>query len=423
MPTYTQKIKWQFSANFAHFFAILILSFYPITFFLGTGILNLSIIILDLILIFEIIRKKKFFFLKNPTFFFLIGLWFILLLSLFLSINIENSIGRSIGFLRYILFVMSIIYFLNFNHGIYRTIIFNTWLIIFSVISFDLVYEFFVGKNILGFSSYMPGRLASFFNDELMIGHFYYGFSLLMVSYIIKSKFLEKYLPISDQSNNKDYIFILGLLIILISFIIGERSNFIKTLTMFILFFIFIKLNINRNKIIIIIGLIFFFLLTINLNQGYKSRFVNQLLKPLSNNPINFILSNNYGDHYKIGVKIFSENKIFGVGLKNYRIEVGNKNYVNSSIHPHQIHIEILSELGLIGYFSFIIFFIFSYLNYRKNLYESESDKYFKMAGWLFVITSFMPLLPSGSFFTSHAATIFWMNYAFMNLSQKNLRL
>ena len=421
MSTYTQQVKSQFLSNFNHFFAVLILSIYPITFFIGTGILNLSVVLLDLILIFEIIRKKKFYFFKNSLFFFLIGLWLIFLLNLFFSISIENSLGRSIGFIRYILFVMSIIYYFNINNGIYRKIILNAWSIIFFIICFDLIYEFFLGKNILGFTSYMPGRLASFFNDELKIGHFYYGFSLIILSYILNSKLLEKYLLINNEANKKDFIFILALIFIVISFIIGERSNFVKTLTMLSLFIVFIKLSFNKNKLIIIIGLIIFFLLTINFNQAYKSRFINQLIKPLLNNPITYVSSTNYGDHYKFGLKIFSENKFFGIGLKNYRIEVGNKNYVNSSIHPHQTHIEILSELGIVGYLSFIIFFILSYLNYKKN--SNKSDQYFKLAGFLFIITSFIPLLPTGSFFTSHAATIFWMNYAFMNLSQKKLKL
>jgi O-antigen ligase len=316
---------------------------------------------------------------------------------------------------------MTIIYFFNINSGIYRKIILNTWLIIFLIICFDLIYEFFLGKNILGFTSYMPGRLASFFNDELKIGHFYYGFSLIILSHLLNSKLLEKFLLINNEAHKKDFIFILALIFIVISFIIGERSNFIKTLTMLSLFIVFIKLSFNKNKLIIIIGLIIFFLLTINFNQAYKSRFINQLIKPLLNNPITYVSSTNYGDHYKFGLKIFSENKFFGIGLKNYRIEVGNKNYVNSSIHPHQTHIEILSELGIVGYLSFIIFFILSYLNYKKN--SNKSDQYFKLAGFLFIITSFIPLLPSGSFFTSHAATIFWMNYAFMNLSQKKLKL
>ena len=421
MSTYTQQIKSQFLGNFNHFFAILILSIYPITFFIGTGILNLGVILLDLILIIEIVRKKKYYFFKNSIFYLLIGLWLTLLLNLFFSINLENSIGRSIGFVRYIFFVMAIIYFFNINNGIYRKIILNTWLLIFLIICIDLIYEFYFGKNLLGFTSYMPGRLAGFFNDELKIGHFYYGFNLIILSYVFNSKLMEEYMPFKNKVSNKDFIFIFALILILISFIIGERSNFIKTFIMLVLFIFFIKLSFNKNKLLIIVGLIVFFVLTINLNQAYKSRFINQLVKPLLNNPITFISSTNYGDHYKFGMKIFSENKFFGVGLKNYRVEVGNKNYVNSSIHPHQTHIEILSELGIVGYLSFIIFFILSYINYKKNIYKS--DKSFKLAGLLFLITTFIPFLPSGSFFTSHAAALFWMNYAFMNLSQKTLKL
>ncbi len=356
MSTYTQQIKSQFLGNFNHFFAILILSIYPITFFIGTGILNLGVILLDLILIIEIVRKKKYYFFKNSIFYLLICLWLTLLLNLFFSINLENSIGRSIGFVRYIFFVMAIIYFFNINNGIYRKIILNTWLLIFLIICIDLIYEFYFGKNLLGFTSYMPGRLAGFFNDELKIGHFYYGFNLIILSYVFNSKLMEEYMPFKNKVSNKDFIFIFALILILISFIIGERSNFIKTFIMLVLFIFFIKLSFNKNKLLIIVGLIVFFVLTINLNQAYKSRFINQLVKPLLNNPITFISSTNYGDHYKFGMKIFSENKFFGVGLKNYRVEVGNKNYVNSSIHPHQTHIEILSELGIVGYLSFIIF-------------------------------------------------------------------
>ena len=40
----------------------------------------------------------------------------------------------------------------------------------------------------------------------------------------------------------------------------------------------------------------------------------------------------------------------------------------------------------------------------NKNLYQ--------LAGIIFIITSFTPLIPSGSFFTTYGATIFWINFA-----------
>ena len=144
------------------------------------------------------------------------------LLNLFFSINFENSIGRSIGFIRYIFFVMAIIYFFNIDNGIYRKIILRTWSLIFLIICIDLIYEFYFGKNILGFSSYMSGRLAGFFNDELKIGHFYYGFNFIILSYVLNSKLLAKYISFKNKENNKEFIFIFALIFILISFIIGE---------------------------------------------------------------------------------------------------------------------------------------------------------------------------------------------------------
>ena len=216
-------------------------------------------------------------------------------------------------------------------------------------------------------------------------------------------------------------------ILILISFLIGERSNFIKTFIMLSLFILLINFTFDKKKILILLSLLFVIFLTINFNTGYKSRILNQLLIPFIKNPITYISSTNYGDHYKFGFKIFLDNKIFGVGLKNYRLVVGKYYYedgiydVNSSIHPHQTHIEILSELGIIGYSTFLIFFILSFLNYRKNL--DDNNKYYKLAGLLFVISTFIPLLPSGSFFTSHSATLFWMNFGFMCLSQKNLKI
>lgn len=417
MLNYINNIKSQFSFNILNFIAIIILSIYPITFFIGTTFVNLFVVALDLILIIELIKEKKIFFLKNYVFYYLISLWLILLINLFFSIDPQNSMSRSFGFVRYIFFVMAIIYYLNIYDRKYQKIILFTWSIIFIIVSLDLVYEIYFGHNILGFTSYIPGRLSGFFNDELIIGHFYYAFCLIIISFFLTLNVSKKYKLFKFYFNIKDIVLILSFVIIIISFFIGERSNFFKLIFILFSFILLIKIKFDFKKLTIIFILLAILITTINFNQGYKKRFLNQLFLPLIKNPISYISSTNYGDHYKFGLQIFLDNKFFGVGLKNYRIEVGNRNYVNSSIHPHQTHIEILSELGIVGYISFFIFFIASYLNYKKRI--NETNKYLKLAGLLFVLSTFIPLLPSGSFFTSNTATLFWMNFAFMNLSQK----
>ena len=40
----------------------------------------------------------------------------------------------------------------------------------------------------------------------------------------------------------------------------------------------------------------------------------------------------------------------------------------------------------------------------NKNLYQ--------LSGILVVLITFLPLIPSGSFFTTYGASIFWLNFA-----------
>ena len=151
--------------DYLQFIAVLILSFLPLFFFIGTGVLNAVIFILDLIFIIEILSKKRLFFLKNYIFYSLLLLWVTLLINVFFSIDPINSFYRGFGFIRFVFFVMLIIYYFNLENKIFQNTILFWWLSIFIVTSIDLIFEFINGKNILGFVSYMPGRLAGFFND------------------------------------------------------------------------------------------------------------------------------------------------------------------------------------------------------------------------------------------------------------------
>ena len=77
-------------------FPILIISFFPIILFLGSGVINFFIILLDLIFLIEIIKNKRLFLLKNIFFYLLIVFWAILIINLYFSIDYQNSLGRSL---------------------------------------------------------------------------------------------------------------------------------------------------------------------------------------------------------------------------------------------------------------------------------------------------------------------------------------
>ena len=134
---------------------------------------------------------------------------------------------------------------------------------------------------------------------------------------------------------------------------------------------------------------------------------------------MNFINNTRYGQHYSVAIDVFNNNKLYGVGLKNYREEVKKDIYKDdssnvrmASIHPHQIHFEFLSELGLIGYIYFIIFFLITILISLKNYLKNKD--YFQLSALLFITASLIPLIPSGSFFTTYSAALFWINFSIM---------
>jgi len=402
-----------FKRDYLQSSAIVLLSVLPIFFFVGTGVLNVGIIILDFIFLAEIISKKRLFFLRNYIFYSLILLWLTLLINIAFSIDPFNSFGRGFGFLRFIFFVMALIYFFNLYNQKFKNLILYCWSIIFIIVSIDLLFEFSTGKNLLGFESYINGRLASFFNDELIIGHFYYGFILITIIY-----FLQIFSKKNKQFNLKNYIYFFIFTFLIISFLIGERSNFIKILIMVFLFSFLFEKKFFKLKILLFSVFFLLIVLFVNFNSNFKDRFVTQIFKPILNNPVQYFNNLNYIQHYRTAIKVYENNKIFGVGLKNYRLEVGNKVYHNlhTSTHPHQIHFEFLSELGVMGYLFIIIFFIYHFYKFGKNKLHNDN---LNLAGLLFVLTSLLPLLPSGSFFTSNGATLFWLNFAMMTLNQK----
>ena len=133
-----------------------------------------------------------------------------------------------------------------------------------------------------------------------------------------------------------------------------------------------------------------------------------------------------YGAHYNVAKEIFLDNPIFGIGIKNFRIESYKKkyddldhkfNHLRGATHPHQIHYELLAETGLIGYLSFILFMIISLIFFFKNFKNNKNI--YEFSGMLFVIISLLPLIPSGSFFSTYSAGLFWFNYSIMMGNKK----
>ena len=80
--------------------------------------------------------------------------------------------------------------------------------------------------------------------------------------------------------------------------------------------------------------------------------------------------------------------------------------------HPHQVYFEFLAEHGFVG--SAILFFILFNLVFSKIMIIINSNNYMQLGCLIFLIISFIPLLPSGAFFSDYNLTIFWVNLSIM---------
>jgi hypothetical protein len=69
--------------------------------------------------------------------------------------------------------------------------IYKIYTLILAIIIVDIVVEYLFGTNILGYSSYLDGRIASFTNDELIIGYIFCFVSLFTLIYIFKNTLIS----------------------------------------------------------------------------------------------------------------------------------------------------------------------------------------------------------------------------------------
>ena len=392
---------------------IILFSIFPLAIIAGNLSINTSIILISLIFLISSIIKTSLLKGQKKNFL-LLGFFFTsLLINLLFSNSFYLSAPRVIKFFFIIFFIVSFRFLILNLEKSQINKIYKIWSIIFTIIIIDLIIEFFKGTNIIGLSSQMPGwRLASFTGMESVIGNYFYGFALITLAYFYQNISNKKYLNL-----------LLAIFFIIISLIIGERANFVKTFII-IICFIFLVYDFSlRSKIFSIVALISLVFIFINFNSSYKTRyFSTHLLTILEKNGLsNYLQTSQYGAQYNVAIEIFKDNPVFGVGIKNYRIENLNSKYddlkhkenrLRWGTHPHQIHLEILSETGLFG---FICFFIFMALSIFFSIKSYLTNKnFYQLSGILFVLASMLPLLPSGSFLSTYTSSIFWLNYALM---------
>jgi O-antigen ligase len=361
----------------------------------------------------------------------LLVFFFICIFSTLINFEVvggDNFI-KSIFLIRYYI-VYILIETLILNKKLEVRYFFHICLAIILFLSIDLIIQFIYGKNILGYEPW-EGRITGVFEHEAIAGSFLqkiFIFSLASIFLIRCPSILQK-----------NILFIIYFLIVVFaSFVASNRISFLIVISnIFILITFFPTFRKSLILTLLILIPIFYFYNNFDnqIHNKYKS-FSKNIVKILNFKKndledVKLTENSNLNENYKSKLPnhsrlfytsflSFKESPILGNGIKSFRYKC--QNFLNQkntlcSTHPHNYHLEILHDTGILGFTSLLIFVISLIMFMLKNL-KSENNQDYKIISKLLFINFLIiifPLKSTGSIFTSWNGTLIWLNLAMVN--------
>jgi O-antigen ligase len=346
------------------------------------------------------------------------------------SENIFLSLNSSIFYLRFGLFALATVFFLEKNSSLAKNLR-NLFLIILIILFIDTIYQFAFGKNIIGmqyrYANDNNFRLTSFFGNKGVLGSYVCRFFPLIIALF----FFEKKNKITNDN------FFLIILVSIISFILvilsGERTSLFLLSFGFLLIFLTSKDELKKIFGYSLVVVTIISVLLISFDKRIKHRVFDSSYNQIglnSNEKKIYIFGPVYEGHFKVAYKMFLENPIFGKGVKMFR-DFCNKpeNYANETActtHPHNVFVQILSETGVIGFiFIFGLFIIVikilvtnfyrSFILTKKKInYVSSNFSNANMCLLIAIFISISPFSPSGNFFNNWLSIIYFYPIGFL---------
>tara|TARA_B100000795_G_C22803441_1_gene443271 strand:+ start:3733 stop:4998 length:1266 start_codon:yes stop_codon:yes gene_type:complete len=410
------------------FYNIPVFLFCLLPFFLITGpfLSDLSISLISLLFLIYCLKEKKFTYFKNKYFYFFLIFWIYLIFnSLINNINLD-SLKISFFYFRYGVFVIAMITLMKVDDKFVKYFFYCMFLC-FTILIIDGFYQYFVGENIFGIKSIDKSRISSFFGDEMILGSYlsrlwpiFFGLSIL---------FFKK----------KDKLFIILVLIFILSevliFLSGERTAFFY-INLSAIFVIIFSHKLFKLRLITLVSSLLLLLIISYFNPSAKERIIDKTLTQMNlNNPEKikeegmYIFSKEHMNHYISAYKIFLDNKIIGVGVKNFRNFCNVERYKSKnscSTHPHNIYIQMLTETGIIGFLFLIFIFFYFCKSMIKHLFSKFKGKYyftdFEICIFSGIIIFLWPFIPTGSVFNNWLNIIAYMYLPFLIWGKKLIK-
>lgn len=388
----------------------------PLAYVLGNAAINILFLVY---LIYFFTKKNKNFFNKIKFDYFLIIMVLLVYLIFNSVLNYEYVDHKKVLSFIKLLILPIILYFLFTNKNILFFFFFSS-LFLSILLSLDIFFQYFNnGYDIFGNS---PGkdfcdfekkntinpcsRLSGFFGDELIAGTYLFFFGTTSSIYFyLKTK--------------KNINLLFSIIIFLALILTGDRSPIIFQIIFFSFLFIFYKGNKKKIALIILttlsLGIIIF------KNNSYLDNRINYFSERIDNhsNLYEAFKSTPWGAHYILSVRIGNDRPLIGYGIGSfkkickepkYEDKTLAKGYNNCSNHPHNIYLEIYSELGILGLIIFLVIIFFIIKKFISKKFTIDLDK---LIVFITIICFIFPFKPSGSVYSTFYGSILWIYISF----------
>ena len=410
----------------------ILISLFPLSIIIGNLAINLNIILVCFLGL--IIYGKNIFFIEE-RYKYLIIIFFIYLIVITTYNNLslisyqevyKTHLIKSFFFLRYLILFLVVSKLIEEEKFNIKFFFFSAAFFSF-LLSIDIIFQVIFGKDLIG-NEITLNRPSGFFGNENIAGGYLQKFILFLLFLLIIKK--------QNKQNKNLYLFVLFLIFLIPILLTGNRMPILMYIGSILIYFLLEKKFLYIFTTFITIFVITLGIIKHPLSSLYKfDTQIKVLLRDIKDiaiiapelfyNNLEYknrmiVGSSGYLIHFNSGVQTWKKNKIFGKGIKSFKLNCKYGHNQTCNNHPHNYFIELMLDTGIIGLFLIYSLFFISFKKYI-NYYFSNNNlhKVLTLPFFLIIFFEFFPFRSSGSFFSTNNAVVIFLFLAFLINCQK----
>lgn len=393
------------------FFYLDILIYLSVTSILvGPLLLNIFTTLTVLVFFFYSIRKNILNKFLKKNIFFIIFFFLIFFINIFNSYTPQDSLQRFLSILRFSCFSICTIFLLK-NYNKFESNLSKILTTILFLIMISMLYQYYNG-SIFGspISTNHGFGLSGIFKDEYIAGSVITKLFFFALPFIISFK---------NKKISTLIFLLIGLAFVMLS---NQRTPIVIMMVAFFLYLLLTNIYNYKYKFFIILFSFLAGFLVIKNHEGIYDKVIVKTSIQFSLDQdvsvLKKIKDTQWGAHYLTAIEITKDHKIIGSGLKTFRHICSNDKYgkieskkkeFRCSTHPHNIYLELASELGILV---LLFCFIFMFYVLIKLLFLIKNNNRNSLEYFISFFILFWPIQITGSFFSSFNGFFYFFGIA-----------